>query len=147
MLIGRPARAIFDWLLGLDQAGRHDDRPHRNFLDQIREAAKVRGLLNQDHVQIVRTALVNSRNAAGDDVRLMQIWDDIRGCISDNTLTVKERLAEMGRIAERFDEQHESVVNEPAGGRCLALLPGGLTAAVIIEPVRPRQRSGPQQEP
>ena len=37
----------------------------------------------------------------------MQIWDDIRGCISDNTLTVKERLAEMGRIAERFDEQHQ----------------------------------------
>jgi hypothetical protein len=81
--------------------------PIESFLDQIREAAKVRGLLTEDHVQIVRTALVNSRNAAGDDVRLMQIWDDIRGCISDNTLTVKERLAEMGRIAERFGEQHQ----------------------------------------
>jgi hypothetical protein len=81
--------------------------PIESFLDEIREAAKVRGLLTEDHVQIVRTALVNSRDAAGDDVRLMQIWDDIRGSISDKTLTVKERLAEMGRIAERFAEQHQ----------------------------------------
>ena len=91
-----------DWI----KQGAMTTDPIESFLDEIREAAKVRGLLTEDHVQIVRKVLVNSRNGAGDDVRVLQIWDDIRGCISDKTLTVKERLAEMGRIADLYRELH-----------------------------------------
>ena len=83
--------------------------PIESFLDEIREAAKVRGLLTEDHVQKVRTVLVNSRNAAAADVRVQQFWDDLRGCISDKTLTVKERLAEIGRIAT----QHRRDIPDP----------------------------------
>lgn len=35
------------------------------FLDEVREAGKVRGLMTEDHVEIIRSALVNSRDAAG----------------------------------------------------------------------------------
>lgn len=75
------------------------------FLDEVREAGRVRGLMTEDHVEIIRSALVSSRDAAGDDVRLLTLWDDVREVISDRSLSVKARLVEMGKVAERWDEQ------------------------------------------
>jgi hypothetical protein len=75
------------------------------FLDEVREAGKVRGLITEEHVEIIRSALVNGYNAAGDDPRLMDLWDGVRDVITDRRMSVKARLAEMGRVAERWDEQ------------------------------------------
>ncbi len=75
------------------------------FCDEVRETGKVRGLITEDHVKVIRTALVNSRNAAGEHGELLQLWDDVRTVITDRSLSVKARLIEMGKVAERFDEQ------------------------------------------
>jgi hypothetical protein len=37
--------------------------------------------------------------------RLLGLWDDLRDVIVDRRMLVKERLVEMGKVAERFDEQ------------------------------------------
>jgi hypothetical protein len=75
------------------------------FLEEVRETGKVRGLITEEHVDIIRSALVNSFNAAGDDPRLLDLWDGVRDVITSKAMSVKARLAEMGKVVERWDEK------------------------------------------
>jgi hypothetical protein len=77
------------------------DSAIESFLDEVREVGRANGRLHEEHVEIIRTALVNSFNAAGDDPRLLALWDDVREVITD----------EMGKVAERFDEKQRGRVN------------------------------------
>jgi hypothetical protein len=81
------------------------DSAIETFLDEVRQVGNANGLLTEEHVEIIRTALVNGYDAAGDDPRLLDLWDGVRDVISDRKLSVKARLIEMGKAAERFDEQ------------------------------------------
>jgi hypothetical protein len=81
------------------------DSAIETFLDEVRQVGNANGLLKEEHVEIIRTALVNGYDAAGDDPRLLDLWDGVRDVISDRKLSVKARLIEMGKAAERFDEQ------------------------------------------
>jgi hypothetical protein len=81
------------------------DSAIETFLDEVRQVGNANGLLKEEHVEIIRTALVNGYDAAGDDPRLLDLWDGVRDVISDRKLSVKARLIEMGKVAERFDEQ------------------------------------------
>jgi hypothetical protein len=87
------------------------DNAIETFLDEAREAGKVRGLITEEHIEIIRSALVNGYNAAGDDPRLLDLWDGVRDVITDRRMSVKERLVAMGKVAERFDEQQRGRTN------------------------------------
>lgn len=76
-----------------------------SFLDEVRRAGRKRGLLTEDHVEIIRSGLVNSRNAAGDDTALLELWDAARGVIVQRDKSVKWRLEQMGVIADRWNEK------------------------------------------
>jgi hypothetical protein len=77
------------------------DSAIETFLDEVRQVGNANGLLTEEHVEIIRTALVNGYDAAGDDPRLLDLWDGVRDVISDRKLSVKARLIEMGKAAER----------------------------------------------
>jgi hypothetical protein len=47
------------------------DSAIETFLDEVRPVGKANGLLKEGHVEIIRTALVNRYDAAGDDPRLL----------------------------------------------------------------------------
>jgi hypothetical protein len=77
-----------------------------SFIDEVREAGKVRGLLTEEHIEIIRTALVNGHAAAGESVELMELWDDVRDVIADRSKAVKWRLEQMGKVADLWNEKH-----------------------------------------
>ncbi len=74
------------------------------FMDEIREVARTHPQITEAHIEAVETALANGHYAAAESVELMQLWDDVRRVIMQRDKSVKERLTEMGRLAERFDE-------------------------------------------
>jgi hypothetical protein len=43
------------------------DSAIETFLDEVRPVGKANGLLKEEHVEIIRTALVNRYDAAGDE--------------------------------------------------------------------------------
>jgi hypothetical protein len=61
--------------------------------------------MTEEHIEIIRSALVNSFNAAGDSVELLDLWDGALDAITHQGRSVKERLAELGRLGERFEDQ------------------------------------------
>jgi hypothetical protein len=81
------------------------DNAIETFLDEAREAGKVRGLITEEHIEIIRSALVNGYNAAGDDPRLLDLWDGVRDVITDRRMSVKARLVETGKMTKRWDEK------------------------------------------
>jgi hypothetical protein len=76
-----------------------------NFLDEVRLAGRRRGLMTEEHIEAIRRALVNSFNAAGEYGELLDMWDEAREVITQRDRSVKERLIELGRIGERYDER------------------------------------------
>jgi hypothetical protein len=76
-----------------------------SFLDEVREAGKVRGLLTEGHVETIRSALENAHDGAAERGDVLDLWDGVRDVIADRSLSVKERLIEMGKVAERWDEK------------------------------------------
>jgi hypothetical protein len=74
------------------------------FIDEVREAAKVRGLITGEHIEAIRRALVDCCNAADEHGEMVDLWDDAREVIT-RRCSVKERLTELGRLGELFDEQ------------------------------------------
>jgi hypothetical protein len=75
------------------------------FLGEVREAGKARGLITEEHVEIIRTALVNGHAVAGESVELMDLWDGVHGVIVQRDKSVKWRLEQMGKVADRWNEQ------------------------------------------
>ena len=73
------------------------------FLDEVREAGKVRGLLREEHVEIIRCALINSLNAAGEDPAAYgAMWRYAKAAITRTDWPVKRRLEELGVIGDVF---------------------------------------------
>jgi hypothetical protein len=80
------------------------------FLDEVRDAGKVRGLITEEHVAFIENILANAHHAAADNPALLDLWDALVAVIRTDR-TVKERLFEFGRIGERFDEKQRGHSN------------------------------------
>jgi hypothetical protein len=76
------------------------------FLDEVREAGKVRGLITEEHIAIVRSALVKANDAAAEYPDFVDVWDNVVAVIGNRDLSVKERLTGMGRIGELLGQQY-----------------------------------------
>jgi hypothetical protein len=75
------------------------------FVDEIREAAKVRGLITEAHIEIIRSVLVRAYDAADESGEFLELWDSVRDLIANKSMPVKARLLELGRIGELLDER------------------------------------------
>ena len=73
------------------------------FIAELRVAAKVRGLVTEEHIEFIRAGLFRAHDAASEFSEFVDVWDDIAALISNRRLTVKERLLEMGRIGELLE--------------------------------------------
>jgi hypothetical protein len=88
-----------------------DDPVIVGFLDELREAGRQRGLITEAHVAVIETVLANLCFAAGDDPGLVDLWDSVRALISDTSRSVKERLAGLDTLGDRWNEQHHGRAN------------------------------------
>jgi hypothetical protein len=76
-----------------------------SFLDEVREAGKVRGLINDGHIGFLESMLVSLHEAADENGALMDLWDSVRAIISDKSKSVKERLARFDPLGDWWNEQ------------------------------------------
>jgi hypothetical protein len=88
-----------------------DDPVIVRFLDEVREAGNVRGLITEAHVANIETILANLCFAASDDPGLVDLWDSVRALISDTSRSVKERLAGFDLLGDRWNEQRYGRAN------------------------------------
>lgn len=75
------------------------------FVADARAVMPSRPNLTEEHISFIENLLANVHHAAADDPALLALWDDLVAVIRRRDRTVKERLAEFGRIGERLDEQ------------------------------------------
>jgi hypothetical protein len=52
---------------------------------------------------------MNGHAAAGESVELIELWDGVHDVIVQRDKTVKWRLEQMGKVADRWDEQRRGV--------------------------------------
>ena len=82
-----------------------------SFMLEVREVAKLRPQVTERHLQFVEGMLASLREEAGENGSLMDLWDSVRALISDTSKSVKERLAGLDPIGERWNEQYRGRTN------------------------------------
>lgn len=80
------------------------------FIDEIREAAKVRGLITEEHIEVIRVGLASAYHAAGDSAEMLDFWDEAHTVITQRK-SVRERLLRIGRIGELLEERYRGRMN------------------------------------
>lgn len=75
------------------------------FVAELRAVMPSRPNVTEEHVAFIENILVNAHHAAADDPELLDLWDDLIAVISRRDRTIKERLAEFGRLGELLDER------------------------------------------
>jgi hypothetical protein len=77
------------------------------FLDEVREAGKVRGLITEAHVDFLQTVLTNLERLAGEDAAAYgAFWEYTKGAITRTEWPVKRRLEELHTIGDVFNRAY-----------------------------------------
>jgi hypothetical protein len=82
-----------------------------SFMREFREVAKSKPQITERHLQFVETMLTLLHEAAGENGPLMDLWDSVRALISDTSKSVKERLAGLDPLGDRWNEYHHGRPN------------------------------------
>jgi hypothetical protein len=81
------------------------------FVAELRAILPSRPNLTEEHAAFITNVLANAHHAAADDPELLDLWDDLVAVIRRRDRTVRERLAEFGRIGELFDQRRRGRAN------------------------------------
>jgi hypothetical protein len=73
-------------------------------IDRFIAECRERPRLAAEHIETIETALTRCFRATGTP-KYLRLWTDIERCILRTGRSVQQRLEEMGRIADAFQEQ------------------------------------------
>jgi hypothetical protein len=81
------------------------DTAIENFMREFRELAESKPGITERHLQFTETMLASLHEAAGESTAVMGLWDSVRTLITDRSRSVKERLAGLDPLGDRWNEQ------------------------------------------
>jgi hypothetical protein len=77
------------------------------FLDEVREAADLAGLITEAHLDFLQSVLTNIERLAGEDAAAYgAFWEYTKGAITKTEWPVKRRLEELHTIGDVFNRAY-----------------------------------------